>query len=116
MLDRDHKVPLRHLPSFFSFAKKIKKTGFSFYYQPSEEQTLRFTCVISSGKKPFTSVERTAAKRTVYAQVEKIYEKKLVYNLDIVCVLYAFPTDVILQSIQHEISILAVSSAQIHPS
>ncbi len=116
MLARDHKVPLRHLPSFFSIAQKIKKTGFSFYYQPSEQHTLRFTCVIAAGKKAFTSVERTSAKRRVYTQVEKIYEKKLVYNLDIVCVLYAFPTDLILQSIQHEISILAISSAQIHPS
>lgn len=116
MLARDHKVPLRHLPSFFSFAQKIKKTGFAFYFQPSKEQILRFSCVITAGKKTFTSVERNAAKRRVYTQVEKILQKKLVYNLDIVCVLYAFPTDLILQSIQHEISILAVSSIQVHPS
>lgn len=116
MLARDHKVPLRSLPSFFSFAQKIKKNGFTFYFQPSKEKIIRFSCVVAAGKNTLNSVERTAAKRRVYAQLEKILQNKLVYNLDIVCVLYAFPTDVILQSIQHEISILTISSTQVHPS
>lgn len=110
MLARVQKVPLRHIPLFFSEAKKIKRDGFSLYYCGNTQNMLRFSCILTSKGGNSTAVTRSRAKRLLYGVIEKINKKKLVYNLDIVCVLYSLPSHQLLESLKHEISLFAIPS------
>ncbi len=112
MLAREKKVPLRHLPHFFATARREKFSGFNLLTVPSGNTFSRFSCIISSGKSKVGSVERSSAKRAVYERVTAILAQKLVYNLDIVCVLYSRPTETLLKQLEHAVSLLTLSPPQ----
>ncbi len=109
MVARQKKVPLRTIPQYFSLAQKRKVGRLILYVVPTTTRRVRFSCIISSQKQSFTAVERNRIKRLLYRGIEDLLTMKLVYNLDIVCVAFCAPTVQELQSIRHEISLLAVS-------